>query len=192
MEASILARRPKGHTSIDANAPLLCAAGCQALADWPTVELERRLARRREELLQQRFDLRLVGKWPWKSQSIPFSGLTAASPFRDTQHGSDASCRYWKGDQASWARTGRRSCRHPAAGGRRRLREACRLRRPLHARRAGFHSATASTTTHSRNTPMLMRSHTPTHGVGRLAATLGASSPVSAPNTARITMVAME
>ena len=33
----------------------------------------------------------------------------------------------------------------------------------------------ASTTTQSRNTPMLMRSHTPIHGVGRFAAMPGAS-----------------
>ena len=50
----------------------------------------------------------------------------------------------------------------------------------------------ASTTTQSRNTPMLMRSHSPIHGVGRFAATRGASRNVNAPNVTRITKVAME
>jgi hypothetical protein len=50
----------------------------------------------------------------------------------------------------------------------------------------------ASTTTQNRKTPMLIRSHTPIHGVGRLAEIRGASNPVKAPNATRITMVAME
>src|SRR5678809_1136634 len=50
----------------------------------------------------------------------------------------------------------------------------------------------ASTTTHSRNTPMLMRSQTPIHGVGRFAAMRGASRNVNVPNAARIARVASE
>jgi hypothetical protein len=52
--------------------------------------------------------------------------------------------------------------------------------------------AMASATTQSRETPMLMRSQTPTHGVGRFATIRGASNPLNAPNTTRSTMVAME
>ena len=39
---------------------------------------------------------------------------------------------------------------------------------------------------------MLMRSHNPIHGVGRLAWTRGASQKVNAPNATRTTMLAME
>jgi para-nitrobenzyl esterase len=43
-------------------------------------------------------------------------------------------------------------------------------RRAMAARSDRGHSANASTTTHSRNTPTLMRSHTPIQGVGSLRA----------------------
>ena len=39
---------------------------------------------------------------------------------------------------------------------------------------------------------MLMRSQTPTNGVGKFAAMRGPSNPVNTPNAKRITMVAME
>ena len=39
---------------------------------------------------------------------------------------------------------------------------------------------------------MLMRSHNPIHGVGRLAPTRGASPKVNAPNATRTTMLATE
>src|SRR3954454_1309838 len=50
----------------------------------------------------------------------------------------------------------------------------------------------ASTTIHQRNRPMLMRSHMPTHGVARFAATRGALTNVNAPNANRITSVVTE
>ena len=53
-------------------------------------------------------------------------------------------------------------------------------------------STVASTTTQSRNTLMLMRSHNPIHGVGRLAWTRGASQKVNTPNARSTTMLAIE
>src|SRR6476469_1879370 len=55
-----------------------------------------------------------------------------------------------------------------------------------------LNSTVASTATHSRNTLMLMRSHSPIHGVGRFAWTRGASQKVNAPNATRTTTLAME
>ena len=56
----------------------------------------------------------------------------------------------------------------------------------------GRHNTVASTTTHSRNTVMLMRSHNPIHGVGRLAPKRGASRNVNPPNARSTTMLAIE
>lgn len=50
----------------------------------------------------------------------------------------------------------------------------------------------ASTATQSMYAPILMRSHTPIHGVGRLASIPEACIPVKAPNATRTTIVAME
>ena len=64
-------------------------------------------------------------------------------------------------------------------------------RRPARARPTRS-SAVAKTMTHTRKTLMLMRSHSPIHGVGRSAWSRGASEKVNAPNATRTTMLAME
>ena len=51
---------------------------------------------------------------------------------------------------------------------------------------------TAITTTQIRKTTMLMRSQSPTHGVGRFAATREVFEDVKVPNARRITIVAIE
>ena len=53
-------------------------------------------------------------------------------------------------------------------------------------------SAIDSTTTQSNQTAMLIRSHTPTHGVGRFALIRGASNEVITPAATRISMLATE
>lgn len=50
----------------------------------------------------------------------------------------------------------------------------------------------ASTTTQSMNPKMPMRSVTPTHGVGRFAATRGSPKPAKAPNTMTARIVGVE
>lgn len=49
---------------------------------------------------------------------------------------------------------------------------------------------TDRTATQSKNTPMLARSHTPIHGVGRFAPTFGASRDVRTPHTMRMATLA--
>jgi hypothetical protein len=51
---------------------------------------------------------------------------------------------------------------------------------------------TANTTPKSRKTPMLMRSQTPSQGIGRFAESAGASRNVNKPNTTRTAMLATE
>src|SRR5262245_42104150 len=50
----------------------------------------------------------------------------------------------------------------------------------------------ASSASHSMTAPMVMRSHTPAHGVGRSPWIREASDPDNAPHPARITIVAID
>jgi hypothetical protein len=52
--------------------------------------------------------------------------------------------------------------------------------------------AVVSTAIHSKNTLMLMRSHNPIQGVGRLACTRGAWKNVNTPNASNATTLAIE
>lgn len=51
---------------------------------------------------------------------------------------------------------------------------------------------TATTTTHDMNTVVLMRSHTPAHGVGRFACIAGAYVPVHTPEANTTAIVTTE